>query len=178
MSALPQAVGKSKLGAKSRGTQLASRFSCATFVLLVAICGCASTRPASAPPVRPAEPDPAPAVFAHCRELVCTNVDLPACEFTEIDSSIGQAPQTERFDCRRAADHLECESLRSALGGETLRRLKFNCVGDPLECELLDQSVSWASSTEDSAASLGPSCHRAPRPDAPSTPALPSPDTA
>ena len=128
-------------------------------------------------PLRLSEPDPAPAVFAHCRELVCTDTDLPECQFTQVTNSLGSTPQSEEIECRRDADHLACDSHSRALSGSDEQQLKFNCMGDPLECELPDGNAAWAVSG-DSGAPQRRSCHREPSPGAPSSPALPSADTA
>ncbi|GEM_PF-2595071 len=113
--------------------------------------GCLGPNQQVQPPVRPSSspelPNPIGAVFANCRELVCTSAELPSCDFQEAFQGTDAQPIIDRMHCERSGDGTYCEQRR-ALGSNLGREasgevLKFRCAGDPVECWTIGGSATW-----------------------------------
>jgi len=123
----------------------------ATILIAAAASGCFRPNQQLQPPVRPSSSaslrNPVGAVFANCRELVCTRADVPSCEFQETFQGTDAQPVIDRMHCERAGDGTYCEERRalgSSLGREASGEvLKFRCAGDPVECWMVGGSATW-----------------------------------
>ena len=118
--------------------------------LLMTAFGCALKEPVG-PPVHPSSsitvPNPVGAVFANCRELVCTQADLPSCDFEQVIEGRDVKPIVDRVHCARSEFGTDCEERR-APGGDPLlsnqgQVLKFRCAGDPVECWTTGGDATW-----------------------------------
>jgi len=127
--------------------------------------------------------DPATLVFRHCRELVCTQAEVPRCDFSQVIASDGPNPQREDFACARSGYGTLCEERRSLLGSEDTplenQVLKFQCSGDPVQCQALGGNAPWTTTLELPDSSRQNLTCRARRPAGPppAPHAIPGPDT-
>ncbi|MHB8382257.1 MAG: hypothetical protein ACYDC3_07940, partial [Candidatus Binataceae bacterium] len=152
-------------------------------VIIAFVQACAATGRRAALPPAVAAGDPATLVFRNCPELVCTDADVRRCDFSQVIASDGPDPQREDFRCARSGHGTLCEERRALVGSEDTslenQVLKFQCSGDPVQCQKLGGNAPWTTTLElpdSSRASL--SC-RAPHPPgpAPASHAIPGPDT-
>ncbi len=167
---------------RSRGALLMTG-AIAALILAVSAYGCAAR--ARQPSLTPAtaELDPATQVFTHCRELVCTQAPVPGCDFSEVVQSGKLYPMRENFRCARVGLGTICEERRSRIGLEDAELenqvLKFECSGDPVQCQVLGGNAPWPAPLNSPGFASGLSC-RSPSPGGP-PPALrpiPGPNTA
>lgn len=151
--------------------------------ILALASGCAAGGANSAITPAVAAGDPTTLVYRHCRELVCTQADVPRCDFSEIVESDGPGPVREEFGCVRSGHGTKCEERRALIGSEDKplenQVLKFECSGDPVQCQALGGNAPWTTtlelpdSTRDSLTCRAP--HRVGPPPTPH--AVPGPDT-
>ena len=155
--------------------------------LLLATFGCALTEPLG-PPVHPSPaltvPNPVGAVFANCRELVCTQADLPSCDFEQLIQGADIKPIVDRVHCARSEYGTDCEERR-APGGDPPptnqgQVLKFRCAGDPVECWTTGGSATWETTldpTREGGRPLRYPCRRGRPAPEPAQQPVPGPDT-
>jgi len=83
---------------------------------------------------------------------VCTNADLPYCEFEDTYASSSNLPLTDRIHCSRSQFGTDCEERHFPVGGENQalqsQVLKFRCGGDPVECWLIGGNATWETTLE------------------------------
>ena len=151
--------------------------------MLAAAAGCGVSAANSTRLPSTAASNPTALVFKHCPELVCTQADVPRCDFSEIVDSDGLNPIRERFGCVRSGHGTVCEEHRALVGSEDTplenQVLKFQCSGDPVECEAIGGISPWARTLELPKTSRKSVSCRAPHPAGP-PPApnpVPGPDT-
>jgi len=127
--------------------------------------------------------NPVGAVVANCRELVCTQADVPSCDFEQVTQGIEVAPIIDEVHCARSEFGTDCEERRAADqnhhgGGSQV--LKFRCAGDPVECWLTGGNATWETTLDlklDGGKPLQYPCRHV-RPGPPlTTPGVPGPDT-
>ncbi len=162
--------------------------SIAAAMMLVAASGCFGAGEHPAPPVHPspssAVPNPVGAVFANCRELVCTQADVPSCDFEQVFQGTEVRPIIDRVHCARSAEGTDCEERRApgSVGGRNSAEqvLKFRCAGDPVECRMTGGNATWETTLDPSQEGGGPlkyPCkHARPGPQ-PAKQPVPGPDT-
>lgn len=144
--------------------------------------GCAASGSNSALPPAVAAADPTTLVFRHCRELVCTDADVPLCDFSEIASD-GLGHLREDFRCARSGFGTQCEEHRTLIGAEDKplenQVLKFQCSGDPVQCQVLGGNAPWTTTLDLPDSSRQSLTCRARRPEGPppAPHAIPGPDT-
>jgi hypothetical protein len=122
---------------------------------VIVAAGCFRVTPHN-PLVRPsasiAVANPAEAVFSHCRELVCTQADVPSCDFEQASRGVEPGVLVERIHCRRSAFGTDCEERRAPGGPDDLsgepKVLKFRCSGDPVQCWTVGGNASWATALD------------------------------
>lgn len=121
-------------------------------VIIVIASGCAAGGRNSALPPAVAAGDPTTQVYRHCRELVCTQAEVPRCDFSEIVESDGPSPLREEFGCVRSGQGTVCEERRALIGSEDKplenQVLKFQCSGDPVQCQALGGNAPWTTTLE------------------------------
>ncbi|MFZ1890089.1 MAG: hypothetical protein WAU33_18860 [Candidatus Binataceae bacterium] len=145
--------------------------------------GCAANGGNSALPPAVAAADPTTLVFRHCRELVCTQADVPLCDFSQIVASDGPDHMREDFRCARAGYGTQCEERRTLIGTEDKplenQVLKFQCSGDPVQCQVLGGNAPWTTTLDLPDSSRESLTCRTRRPGGPSPAphAIPGPDT-
>ncbi|HUY29044.1 MAG TPA: hypothetical protein VMV27_16660 [Candidatus Binataceae bacterium] len=120
--------------------------------MIVLASGCAESAIRSPIAAAAAASDPTFQVFQHCRELVCTQADIPRCDFSEVVESGGTNLEREEFHCARSGQGTLCEERRQLIGAEdqTLEAqvLKFGCSGDPVRCQMLGGDAPWGAALE------------------------------
>ncbi|MGH7781790.1 MAG: hypothetical protein ACREQR_18390 [Candidatus Binataceae bacterium] len=145
--------------------------------------GCAASGGTS--PIAPAvaASDPTTQVFRNCRELVCTQADVPRCDFSEVVASDGPDHLREDFRCAREGAGTLCEERRRLIGSEDKplenQVLKFQCSGDPVQCQVLGGNPRWTAAFDLPDSVRGTLSCRARRPAGPPLAPLvvPGPDT-
>ena len=151
--------------------------------MIVLASGCAESAIRSPMASAAAASDPTFQVFQHCRELVCTQADIPRCDFSEVVESGGTNPEREEFHCARSGQGTLCEERRRLIGAEDqmleTQVLKFGCSGDPVQCQVVGGNAPWGSTLEPPESSRQAVTCGGPRPAGP-PPAphpVPGPDT-
>jgi hypothetical protein len=155
--------------------------------LFVATFGCTLKEPLG-PPVHPSPsltvPNPVGAVVANCPELVCTQADLPSCDFEQIIQGADIKPIVDRVHCARSQYGTDCEERRAPGGDPPVtdhgQVLKFRCAGDPVECWTTGGNATWETTLDPAREGGRPlryPCRRLqPAPEPPQQP-VPGPDT-
>ena len=138
---------------------------------MLAALGCAGSQAHIKRVLTPiAETDPTAAVFANCRELVCTAaVEVPSCQFTLEPRDLVSNVEGERIKCWRDGQDVACESRRTAAGADTV--LRFRCGGEPLVCDVIGKDARLVSTLPAPGDSSSPArlCHPVPPPEAPAS---------
>jgi hypothetical protein len=155
--------------------------------LFAATFGCTLNEPLG-PPVHPSPsltvPNPVGAVVANCPELVCTQADLPSCDFEQIIQGADIKPIVDRVHCARSQYGTDCEERRAPGGDPPVtdhgQVLKFRCAGDPVECWTTGGNATWETTLDPAREGGRPlryPCRRLrPAPEPPQQP-VPGPDT-
>ncbi|MGO9452796.1 MAG: hypothetical protein ACLQDV_17430 [Candidatus Binataceae bacterium] len=120
-------------------------------IALTLVSGCLWENDNVGPPVHPTAsiglPNPTGAVFANCRALVCTQADVPSCDFDQVLRGVEAHPVMDRVHCARSQYGTDCEERRAPGGGENQPAenevLKFRCAGDPVECWMIGGNATW-----------------------------------
>lgn len=150
---------------------------------MITISGCAASGANSTLPPAVAAADPTTLVFRHCRELVCTQADVPLCDFSQTVASDGPSHMREDFRCARSGHGTQCEERRTLIGTEDKplenQVLKFQCSGDPVQCQVLGGNAPWTTTLDLPNSSRQSLTCRARRPAGPppAPHAIPGPDT-
>jgi hypothetical protein len=127
-------------------------------------------------------PDPAGAVFANCRVLVCTQADAPPCDFERVIEDAYAHKVIDRVQCVRSIDGTDCEERRAPGGADdqNSRVLKFRCTGDPVECRMTGGNATWETTLDpdqEGGRPLKYPCQRALPGPAPARHPVPGPNT-
>ncbi len=152
--------------------------------VLGGVSGCFKLTGAVGPPVRPSPsyrlPNPVVAVVAHCPELVCTQADVPSCEFETVETAEAQ-PFVERVRCARSPFGTDCEERRAPGVHDTPDQvLRFRCAGNPVECWMTGGNATWETTLDASVAGGKPvsyPCRRARPGPEPARHPVPGPNT-
>jgi len=155
--------------------------------LSLATFGCALREPVGSP-AHPSPsimlPNPVGAVVANCPELVCTQADLPSCDFEQVIEGADLKPIVDRVHCARSEYGTDCEERRAPGGdpflGNQGRVLKFRCTGDPVECRRIGGNATWETKLDrarEGGRPLRYPCRRKPPAPEPAPQPVPGPDT-
>ena len=156
--------------------------------MVIAFWGCSAAGNHAGPPVHPQPsmtlPNPVSAVVTHCPELVCTEGDVPSCDFEQVTQGAEARPIVDRVHCSRSKYGTDCEERRAPDGDVThngaIEVLKFRCSGNPVECEMTGGNASWETTLDQTLEGGRPLQYpcRHPRPGPePTKQAVPGPNT-